>query len=140
MIYQGLFDLDQFLDMSYNFIHLEISKLHFAYMLFSTIHVRILEQLLVPKILFFLFIFAACHRHPLSFSRGWTSHIIKCLRMQYKVLRKTLHTFKWNSLFFFYSFLSSAHFFICFFSNVLMHTCVHSDWLHIEAKLIHWKR
>ena len=94
MIYQGLFDLDQFLDMSYNFIHLEISKLHFAYMVFSTIHVRILEQLLVPKILFFLFIFAACHRHPLSFSRGWTSRIIKCLRMQYKVLRKTLHTFK----------------------------------------------
>ena len=53
MIYQGLFDLDQFLDMSYNFIHLEISKLHFAYMVFSTIHVRILEQLLVPKYCFF---------------------------------------------------------------------------------------
>ena len=54
--------------------------------------------------------------------------------MQYKIFPKTLHIFQQNS-FFFYSFLSCTHLFVCFFSNVLIQTCVHSDQLYFETKL-----
>ena len=53
--------------------------------------------------------------------------------MQYKILPKALHIFKSNCLFLFYGFSTSAHF-LFFFSNVMMRTCVNSDWLHIEQK------
>ena len=42
--------------------------------------------------------------------RGWTSHSIKNLQMQYKTLPKTLYTFPKNGLFLFYDFLISALF------------------------------
>ena len=41
-----------------------------------------------------------------------TSHVIKCLQMQYKTLPNKLHTFQYNSLFFFYGFTSCAHFLV----------------------------
>ena len=44
--------------------------------------------------------------------------------MQHKILPETL-----NKIFCFYSALI-----FCFFSNILIHTCVHSDWLHIKIK------
>ena len=52
----------------------------------------------------------------------WTYHIIKYLRLQYKVLPKTLHTFQWNSLFFFYGFLPSVH--LLFVSSQMFWWCV----------------
>ena len=42
--------------------------------------------------------------------------------MQHKILPETLKYF---------AFIQHS-FFICFFLNILIHTCVHSDWLHIK--------
>ena len=92
----------------------ESSKLQSSDMVFSTVYVLILEQLLVQKILYFLCLygmwqsltFQIIYKRPLSRSfldRGvilwdWIAHVIKYLQLQ------------WNSLFFFYGFLSCAHF------------------------------
>ena len=132
--------------------------------MFSTVYVNILEQLLMPKILYF-FVFKACHKHP--FPRSFTNLLSRSLLflglnipdykifrnefigtvtistpaknkliiiiiiiiiiMQYKILPKTFYTVKQDSLFFFLWFSFQCSFFICFFSNVLLHTCVHSD-------------
>ena len=47
---------------------------------------------------------------PRNTMRGWTSHSLKYLQMQYKTLPNTLPTFQKNGLFFFYDFLTSALF------------------------------
>ena len=107
------------------YLNPEISRLQSPDRVLSIVYVLLLEQLLVIKILYFLFLwsektptFQIIYKHPLwrlfldcrAILWDETSHFTKYLQIQCKTLPKTLHTFQQNSLFFFYGFPSCAHF------------------------------
>ena len=122
----------------------ESSKLQSSDMVFSTVYVLILEQLLVQKILYFLCLygmwqsptFQIIYKRPLSRSfldRGvilwdWIAHVIKYLQMQ------------WNSLF------SSMVFFLALIFRLFILKCsdpnLCSLWLIVfwNIKMMYWKR
>ena len=64
------------------YLNTEISKLHFPDRVFGTVYVLILEQLLMPKILYF----GACHKRPLFRSFTNTFLMISFLEVGYPIL------------------------------------------------------